>query len=111
MRPFGASEENPRPLTAIVYREIGILALYWGGPMPKYYFNLKGNGDLIESDRPVQFPCLATAKADAVVIIRGLLADLPGDWQCGTIGFAFEICSEAGELLDIVKFEDAVLLH
>ena len=63
-------------------------------------------------ERPtVQFPCIATAKADAVVIIRGLLADLPGEWQCGTIGFAFEICNEAGELLDIVKFEDAVLLH
>ena len=79
--------------------------------MPKYYFNLKGNGDLIESDRPIQFPCLATAKADALAIDRGMLADLPGDWQCGTIGFAFEICNEAGELLDIVKFEDAVLLH
>ena len=40
----------------------------------------------------------------------GLLADLPGEWQCGTIGFAFEICNEAGELLDIVKFEDAAPL-
>ena len=79
--------------------------------MPKYYFNLKGNGDLIESDRPIQFPSLATAKADALAIVRGMLADLPGDWQCGTIGFAFEICDEAGEVLDIVKFEDAVLLH
>ena len=54
--------------------------------MPKYYFNLKGNGDLIESDRPIQFPCLATAKADALAIVRGMLADLPGDWQCGIIG-------------------------
>ena len=70
------------------------MAVLRGDCMPKFYFNLKGNGDLIESDRPIQFPCLATAKADALAI-----------------GFAFEICSEAGEVLDIVKFEDAVLLH
>jgi len=79
--------------------------------MPKYYFNLKGSGELIESDTPIQFACLATAKADALSIIRGMLADLPGEWQFGTIGFLFEICNEAGEVLDIVKFEDAVLLH
>ena len=35
--------------------------------MPKYYFNLKGSGELIESDTPIQFACLATAKADALV--------------------------------------------
>ena len=40
-----------------------------------------------------------------------MLADLPGEWQFGTIGFLFEICNEAGEVLDIVRFEDAVLLH
>src|SRR5688572_17196962 len=107
MRPFGACRK-PRPKSAILIGRFGILAVSRGGHcMPKYYFNLKGNGDLIESDRPIQFPCLATAKADALAIVRGMLADLPGDWQYGTIGFAFEICDEAGEVLDIVKFEDA----
>jgi hypothetical protein len=96
---------------AIVIARLASSLVRWGNLMPKYYFNLKGNGDLIESDRPIQFPCLATAKADALVIVRGMLADLRGDWQCGTIGFAFEICDEAGEVLDIVRFEDAVLLH
>jgi hypothetical protein len=79
--------------------------------MPSYYFNIKGYGEFVESDTPVHFPNLAAAKDDGLTIIRGMLADLPGEFQLGTLGYIFEICNEAGEVLDIIRFSDAVLLH
>ena len=79
--------------------------------MPMYYFNLKGCGEDREGDLPVQFASLEHAKADLAQSIRETIAATPGEWQFGILGLLFEICDEDGEVIDIIRFQDAVYVH
>jgi hypothetical protein len=79
--------------------------------MPKYTFNLVGNGELHEGHIPLRLASIEEARAEVAQAIHEIVVDAPNEWPFGTLGFCFQICDEYGELIESVPFRSVLLLH
>lgn len=77
--------------------------------MPKYYLNIRSKDGLIIDPDGIDRPDLDQVRAEAVagareILAAQLIAGEPLDGQ------QIEICSEAGELLDVIRFSDMIIV-
>lgn len=73
--------------------------------MPKFFLHIRDNGRLIEDPDGIERPDLASARKEAIAGAREILA---GQLIAGETldGQQIEICSETGEILEILRFSD-----
>jgi len=75
--------------------------------MPRFYFNVRSGLAVIEDEEGTELPSLTAAKTEALSDARSLMsaAILEGD---DISGRSIEIRNEAGDVLFILPFADAV---
>ena len=78
--------------------------------MAKFFLNPRTKRTLFEDSEGIELPTLDDARQQTIDPERELLADdiLPG--RLG-VSYAFEICDETGEVLEIVPFQLAYRLN
>ena len=75
--------------------------------MPIFFLHLRESGERIEDPQGTSFPSLMSARAEAIRAAREMMAEslrqgLPLDHE------QIEICNEAGELVEVVRFRDVL---
>jgi hypothetical protein len=78
--------------------------------MARYYFNIRDGNELAPDPEGAEFDTLQKARDEALRSARELLSQrvIRGEIVDGQ---AFELTSESGEVIDIVKFRDALRLE
>ena len=77
--------------------------------MPRYFFHIVDGDEIIEDCEGTELPDLEAAVLDALHSARHLLADRIRRGELAN-GQRFEVRDEAGELVAIVPFQDAIRL-
>ncbi|MGO4567635.1 hypothetical protein AB4Z52_21890 [Rhizobium sp. 2YAF20] len=75
--------------------------------MPRFYFNVRAGSTIIEDEEGTELLSLEEARAEALLDARSLMsaAILEGD---DISGRSVEISNDAGEVLFILPFTDAI---
>ena len=75
--------------------------------MPRYFMHVCNGMGFIEDPEGVELPDLPAARENAIAGLRDLMA---GEMKAGQLNAAsfVEIVDEAGDLLSLVSFQDAV---
>jgi hypothetical protein len=73
--------------------------------MPRFYFHARQGEEVIRDERGIEFDTLLQARDEAIKAIREMIGEA---LNASTPPATFEIANENGEILMLVRLEDAL---
>lgn len=78
--------------------------------MPLFFFNVVVGSSIMIDEDGTELPSVAAAREEALKDARGMMGDAVRQGQ-DISARTIEICDDAGSILEIVSFGDAIKIH